>query len=87
MAAPCNVAFGRYLKSLRERRGLSLEQVYARSQSFPEALMKGYLSRVENGHQKLALPKLIPIRIFLIWGAGFVTIGESLIKWQCYIIT
>ena len=33
----------------------------ARSQSFAEILMKGYMSRVENGHQKLAFPKMIPL--------------------------
>lgn len=61
MAEPCNVAFGRYVKRLRERRGLSLDDLHARSQGFPEVLMKGYMSRVENGRQKLAFSKMIPL--------------------------
>ena len=61
MAEPCNIAFGRYIKTLRERRALSLDDLCARSQSFAEILMKGYMSRVENGHQKLAFPKMIPL--------------------------
>ena len=61
MAETCTVAFGRYVKRLRERRGLSLDDLHTRSQSFPETLMKGYMSRVENGRQKLAFAKMIPL--------------------------
>ena len=57
MAVSCHVAFGHYLRTLRERRGLALEDVWTLSQTFPESLNKGYLSRCENGKQKLALPK------------------------------
>ena len=61
MAEPCNVAFGRYLKTLRERRGLSLEQVESLSNTFPEPIGKTYLSRCENGKQKVAFSKMIPL--------------------------
>ena len=61
MAEPYKQAFGRYLRILRERRGLSLDQVRSLSRAFPEPITKSYLSRCENGHQRLALPKLIPL--------------------------
>lgn len=61
MAENFTRAFGRYLKMLRERRGLSLADVRSLSQTFPEDINKGYLSRCENGHQKLAFPKVIAL--------------------------
>ncbi|TDI46594.1 MAG: hypothetical protein E2P01_08555 [Acidobacteria bacterium] len=61
MAVSCHVAFGHYLRTLRERRGLALEDVWTLSQTFPESLNKGYLSRCENGKQKLAFPKVVAI--------------------------
>jgi len=61
MAVSCHVAFGHYLRTLRERRGLALEDVWTLSQTFPESLNKGYLSRCENGKQKLALPKVVAL--------------------------
>ena len=61
MAECSGKAFGRYLRTLRERRGLSLDDVRSLSQTFPEAITKSYLSRCENGYHKLALPKLIPL--------------------------
>jgi len=65
MAESSTKAFGRYLKTLRERRGLSLDDVASLSQTFPEKINKGYLSRCENGHQKLAFSKVIALsRIF-----------------------
>ena len=67
MAVPSNIAFGHYLRTLRERRSLSLDEVWSLSQTFPEPLNKGYLSRCENGKQKLALPKVIALsRIYEI---------------------
>jgi tetratricopeptide (TPR) repeat protein len=54
-------AFGRYLRMLRERRGLSLDDVRSLSQTFPETITKSYISRCENGYHKLALAKLIPL--------------------------
>ena len=61
MAENSTLAFGRYLKTLRERRGLSLLEVSSLSQAFAETLNKGYLSRCENGHQRLALSKVVPL--------------------------
>jgi len=61
VAENCTRAFGRYLKTLRDRRGLSLHDVCSLSQTFPDPVNKGYLSRCENGHQKLAFSKLIPL--------------------------
>jgi transcriptional regulator with XRE-family HTH domain len=61
VADPCNIAFGRYLRILRERRSLSLDEVAALSRTFADSVAKSYLSRVENGHISLALPKLIPL--------------------------
>ena len=61
MAEPCNVAFGRYLKTLRKRRSLSLEAVESLSNTFPEPIGKTYLSRCENGKQKVAFAKMIPL--------------------------
>ncbi len=61
MAESATKAFGRYLKTLRERRGLSLDEVASLSQTFPEKINKGYLSRCENGHQKLAFSKVVAL--------------------------
>lgn len=65
MAEPCSVAFGRYIRTLRERRGLSLDDVGSLSKTFPEPIGKSYLSRCENGRQKLGFAKMIALsRIF-----------------------
>jgi tetratricopeptide (TPR) repeat protein len=61
MAESWSRAFGRYLRTLRQRRGLSLQEVCSLSQAFAENLEKGYLSRCENGHQGLAFSKIIPL--------------------------
>lgn len=61
MAESWNQAFGRYLKTLRERKGLSLQEVSSLSQAFTETLNKGYLSRCENGVQCPAFSKIIPL--------------------------
>lgn len=67
MALDYPTAFGAYLRTLRERRGLSLDDVCALSGSFSERIEKGNLSRYENGRQQLGLPKIIPIsRIYRI---------------------
>ncbi len=61
MAEPANLAFGRYLRILRERRRLSLQEVASLSQTFADNVNKGYISRCENGHQSLAFAKVIPL--------------------------
>jgi len=55
------IAFGRYLRSLRKRRGLSLPQAAALSASSVRPLDKGTLSRLEHGRQRPAISALIPI--------------------------
>jgi tetratricopeptide (TPR) repeat protein len=59
MALDCNTAFGRYLRILRKRRGLSLDEVESLSRSSPDPINKGYLSRCENGRQRIAFGKII----------------------------
>ena len=61
MAESCDRAFGRYLRTLRERRRLTLDAVSSLSHTFPESISKGYLSRCENGHQKPAFSKVIAL--------------------------
>ena len=61
MAEEWHLAFGRYLRTLRNRRELSLQEVASLSQSFPDTLNKGYLSRCENGRQSLAFSKVIAL--------------------------
>ncbi|MBZ5637606.1 MAG: helix-turn-helix domain-containing protein [Acidobacteriia bacterium] len=61
MAEPSAVAFGRYLRSLRERRGLSLNRVSELTRGSPETLDKGTLSRLERGQQVPSLFKLGPL--------------------------
>lgn len=58
MAEKWSEAFGRYIRTLRERRGLSLQDVTSLSQPFAEPITKGYLSRCENGRVRLALSKV-----------------------------
>jgi len=61
MAESSAVAFGRYLRTLRERRGHSLDDVESLSRALPERVGKGYLSRCENGRQRLAFSKMITL--------------------------
>lgn len=61
MAETSDKAFGRYLRTLRERRGLALHDVASLSSSFPEAITKGYLSRCENGYLTPSFSKVIAL--------------------------
>jgi tetratricopeptide (TPR) repeat protein len=61
LASSSTIAFGQYLRTLRERRGLSLDDVATLSRTFADPVEKGYLSRCENGHQSLALSKMIAL--------------------------
>jgi tetratricopeptide (TPR) repeat protein len=61
MAETWSRAFGRYLRTLRQRRGLSLQEVCSLSRAFAESLDKSYLSRCENGHQSPSFSKIIPL--------------------------
>ena len=61
MAESASVAFGRYLRVLRERRKLSLDRVARLSETSVKPIDKGTLSRFEHGRQRLALSTVIPI--------------------------
>ena len=61
MAETCAVAFGRYLRMLRERRGLSLDDVATMSRSLADPVDKSYLSRCENGHYGIGFSKAITL--------------------------
>ncbi len=67
MAESAPVAFGRYLRVLRERRQLSLDRVAKLSETSVRPIDKGTLSRFERGRQRLALSTVIPIsRIYSV---------------------
>ena len=61
MAESCAVAFGRYLRMLRERRALSLDDVATMSRSLADPVDKSYLSRCENGHYGVGFSKAITL--------------------------
>lgn len=61
MAEKCTVAFGRYLRMLRERRGLSLDEVASMSRSLADPVHKGYLSRCENGRHGVGFSKVVTL--------------------------
>ena len=61
------MALGRYLRELRERRGLSLARVCEMTSSSPESMDKGTLSRFERGQQCPSIFRLGPLsRIYEI---------------------
>jgi len=55
------VAFGGYLKLLRERRQMSLYDVVTLTKAYPEPLNKGYLSRVERGLSHVSFSKAVAL--------------------------
>ena len=61
MADSSIVAFGRYLKIVRERRKLSLEDVAHLTKAYPEPVNKGYLSRVERGLNHVGFSKMVAL--------------------------
>lgn len=61
MAEACSVAFGRYLRMLRERRGLSLDDVASLSRTLADPVVKGHLSRCENGHHGPGFSKIVTL--------------------------
>ena len=67
VAEPSAVAFGRFLRQLRERRGMSLAKVCELSRSTAEPFDKGTLSRLERGQQSPSIFRLGPLsRIYEI---------------------
>jgi tetratricopeptide (TPR) repeat protein len=61
MADRMLVAFGKYLKILRDRRKLSLSDVVLLTKSYPEPVGKGYLSRVERGLARVGFSKMVAL--------------------------
>ncbi len=61
MAEAATVAFGRYLRELRTRRGLSLLQVCELCEGSIEGIDKGTLSRFERGQQTPSVFRLAPL--------------------------
>jgi transcriptional regulator with XRE-family HTH domain len=61
MAEASALAFGRYLRQLRERRGFSLARVCELSKSSPEPIDKGTISRLERGQQTPSIFRLGPL--------------------------
>jgi tetratricopeptide (TPR) repeat protein len=76
MAESCAVAFGRYLRMLRERRGLSLDDVATMSRSLADPVDKSYLSRCENGHYGIGFSKAITLS--RIYGVPTEVLAERL---------
>jgi transcriptional regulator with XRE-family HTH domain len=67
VAEGSEVAFGSYLRQLRERRGLSLARVCELTKGSPEPIDKGTLSRLEHGQQTPSIFRLGPLgRIYEI---------------------
>ncbi len=61
MAENAPVAFGRYLRTLRGRRGLSLENVARLTRHDAGTVSKAYLSRVEHGSGMVSVVRLIAL--------------------------
>src|SRR5882672_834918 len=61
MADRMLIAFGKYLKILRDRRKLSLSDVVTLTKSYPEPVGKGYLSRVERGLARVGFSKMVAL--------------------------
>src|SRR5262245_23771960 len=69
-----SVAFGGYLKRLRETRRRSLHAVEELSASFPEKVTKSHLSRIENGLALPTFPRLMAMGH--IYGVGIASLAE-----------
>ncbi len=61
MADRMLIAFGKYLRILRDRKSLSLSDVVTLTKSYPEPIGKGYLSRVERGLARVGFSKVIAL--------------------------
>ena len=61
MADRMLIAFGKYLKILRDRRKLSLSDVVLLTKSYPEPVGKGYMSRVERGLARVGFSKMVAL--------------------------
>jgi tetratricopeptide (TPR) repeat protein len=61
MADRMLVAFGKYLRLVRDRRKMSLSDVVTLTKSYPEPIGKGYLSRVERGLARIGFSKMVAL--------------------------
>jgi transcriptional regulator with XRE-family HTH domain len=61
MADHMLVAFGKYLRLVRDRRKMSLSDVVTLTKSYPEPIGKGYLSRVERGLARVGFSKMVAL--------------------------
>lgn len=71
-----NARFGTYLKSLRESRWLTLEDVERQTLHAPEPVTRSMLSRLENGKANISALKLISLS--KVYGLRFGLLAERL---------
>jgi transcriptional regulator with XRE-family HTH domain len=55
------IAFGKYLRLVRGRRGMSLSDTVTLTKGYPEPVGKGYLSRVERGLVRVGFSKMVAL--------------------------
>jgi transcriptional regulator with XRE-family HTH domain len=66
--------FGRYLRTIREERKLSLDTVEEMSVGFPERITKSHLSRIENGQAIPTFPRMFTLS--QIYGIPVASLAE-----------
>jgi tetratricopeptide (TPR) repeat protein len=66
--------FGRYLRSIREGRKLSLDAVEELSLGYPEQVTKSHLSRIENGQAVPTFPRMFALS--KIYGVPISSLAE-----------
>jgi len=66
--------FGRYLRTIREQRKLSLDAVEEMSLGFPERITKSHLSRIENGRAVPSFPRMFALS--QIYGVPITSVAE-----------
>jgi tetratricopeptide (TPR) repeat protein len=66
--------FGRYLRSIREQRKLSLDAVEEMSAGYPERITKSHLSRIENGQAIPTFPRMFALS--QIYGVPVASLAE-----------
>ena len=67
--------FGRYLRTIREQRKLSLDVVEEMSLGFPERITKSHLSRIENGRAVPSFPRMFALS--QIYGVPITSVAEK----------
>jgi tetratricopeptide (TPR) repeat protein len=70
-----NRRFGRYLRTIREQRKLSLDAVEEMSLGFPERITKSHLSRIENGRAVPSFPRMFALS--QIYGVPITSVAEE----------